>query len=287
MKRALSEALAWLKHLKKRRGRQVLGQAIRMYNFHRLPFEKIVGNILEATRRHGAGFTFPTVASVAVQKPRLLKTVVDSGGEIAIHGYKHVKYPLVSAASQERDVKKAIETYSKLGIPVSGFRAPYNSYDENTPKILDKAGFLWDGGIGYSPQNNKRTDIFRVPVDGHESTFVCIPLNRLSDDMMIDDLNYTPTQIAMALKGALDEALKTRSVVMFDLHPIRMGQPRNVVALDWLISYGKNKGGWFPTVTEAVKFRQDHDDWRPHEFCCLLTGDIDNFYFRDYLKRLG
>jgi peptidoglycan/xylan/chitin deacetylase (PgdA/CDA1 family) len=257
-----------------------------MYMFHRLPFEKIVDNILEVTRKHEAGFTFPTVASVATQKPRLLRTVVDSGGEIAIHGYKHLKYPLVSAESQEEDVNRAVETYSKLGIPTFGFRAPYDAYDKNTPNILDKAGFLWDGGIGYSPQNRNRTDIFRVPVDEHESTFVCIPLSQLSDDLMIDDYDYTPKQIAMALKGALDKARRSKSVVMFDLHPIRMGQPRYVVALDWLISYGKSKGGWFPTVTKAVKFRQNHDDWGGFEFCCLLTGDIDNFYFRDYLRRL-
>lgn len=257
-----------------------------MYKFHRLPFEKIVGNILEVTQKHEVGFTFPTVASVATQKPELLRMVVDSGSEVAIHGYKHLKYPLVSAESQENDVKKAIETYSKLRIPTFGFRAPYNAYDKNTPKILDKAGFLWDGGIGHSPQNRNRTDIFRVPIDERESTFVCIPLNWLSDDLMIDDYGYTPKQIAAALKGVLDEARQSKSVVMFDLHPIRMGQPGYVTALDWLISYGKSKGGWFPTVTQAVKFRQDHNDWGRFEFCCLLTGDIDNFYFRDYFRRL-
>ncbi len=265
----------------------MLSQAVRMYKFHRLPFERIVGNILEVTRKREVGFTFPTVASVATQKPGLLRTVVNSGCEVAIHGYKHLKYPLISAASQERDVKKAVETYSKLGIPTFGFRAPYNAYDENTPKILDKAGFLWDGGIGYSPQNSNRTDIFRVPIDGRDSTFACVPLNRLSDDLMIDDYDYTAEQIASALKGALDEARKARSVVMFDLHPIRIGQPKYVVALDSIIAYGKSIGGWFPTVTEAVKFRQEHNDWGRFEFCCLLTGDIDNFYFRDYLKRLG
>ena len=265
----------------------MLSQAIRMYQFHRIPFEKIVGNILDVTRKHEASFTFPTVASVATQKPELLRTAVDAGCEIAVHGYKHLKYPLVSAASQERDVKKALETYSKLKIPISGFRAPYNAYDENTLKILEKVGFLWDGGIGYSPQNSVRTDFFRVPIDGRNSTFTCIPLSRLSDDLLIDDCAFTSKQTAAALKGALDEAHRLRSVVMFDLHPIRIGHPRYVAALDWMISYGKSIGGWFPTVTEAVKFRRGNDDWGRFEFCCLLTGDIDNFYFRDYLKRLG
>jgi peptidoglycan/xylan/chitin deacetylase (PgdA/CDA1 family) len=283
----LSEGLAWLRHLKKRRGRQVFSQALRMYKFHRLPFENIMGNILEVTTKHGAGYTFPTVASVGVQKPDLLNAVVKAGGEVAVHGYRHLKYPLISAESQEKDIRRAVETYAGIGIQALGFRAPYNAYDESTPGILDKMGFLWDGGIGYSPGNRSRRDIFRVKVDGRDSTFVCIPLNRLSDDLMIDDYGYTPEKMVAELSAALDEARTAQSVVMFDLHPIRMGQPEYTVVLDRIISYGKSIGGWFPTVSEAVKFRQGRADWGRFEFCCLLTGDIDNFYFRDYLKRLG
>jgi peptidoglycan/xylan/chitin deacetylase (PgdA/CDA1 family) len=282
----LSERLAWLKHLRKRRGRQVFTQALRMYRFHRLPFEKIVSNILEVTQKHQAGFTFPTVASVATQKPELLHKILASGGEVAVHGYRHVKYPLISANGQANDVKRALQTYARLGIKVSGFRAPYNAYDENTPRILDQAGFLWDGGIGYSRANRERKEMFRVKVDGRDSKFVCIPLNFLSDDLMIDEYGYTPKQMVNALDGALDEASRTGSVIMFDLHPIRMGQPEYVVVLDRMISYGKRLGGWFPTVSDAVKSAEE-GGWRGHKFCCLLTGDIDNFYFSDYLKRLG
>ena len=257
-----------------------------MYRFHRLPFEKIIGNMLDVTQKHGAGFTFPTVASVATQKPELLPKIVDSGGEIAAHAYTHVKYSLISAEGQENDVKRALRTYARLGVKVSGFRAPYNAYDANTPRILDRAGFLWDGGIGYSPANREKKEMFRVKVDGRDSNFVCIPVNHLSDDLMIDEYGYTPTQMVRALNRVLDDAKDSGSVVMFDLHPIRMGQPEYVVVLDQIISHGKNLGGWFPTVSEAIRSGES-GDWKGHKFCCLLTGDIDNFYFSDYLKRLG
>lgn len=283
----MSERLAWIRHLRRRRGSQIFTQALRMYRFHRLPFERIINNILEVTRKHGAGYTFPTVASVAVQKPDLLKTIIDSGCEISAHGYKHLKYPLVSPQSQENDVNRALRTYDRLGIEISGFRAPYNAYDENTPKILDRAGFLWDGGIGYSPANRQRKEMFRVRVDGRDSRFVCIPLNFLSDDLMIDEHRYTPEMMTKALNGVLDDANRSGSVVMFDLHPIRMGQPEYAVVLDQVISYGKGLGGWFPTVSEAVRSNVQGRGWGNFRFCCLLTGDIDNFYFSDYLRRLG
>ena len=258
-----------------------------MYKLHRLPFEKIVGNILEVTQNHGVGYTFPIVASVAAQKPELLKTIAASGAEVAIHGYRHLKYPMLSAESQEKDVKKAMETFAGLGVHAQGFRAPYNAYGEDTPGILERAGFLWDGGIGYAPNNRDRTDMFKVQVDGHDSTFDCIPVNYLSDDLMVDDYGYTADQMAASVNKALDGARKSKAVIAFDLHPIRMGQPQYVPVFDKIISYGKSLGGWFPNVSEAVKFRRSHHDWGGYEFCCLLTGDIDNFYFRDYLRRLG
>lgn len=283
----MSEGLSWLKHLSKRRGRRVFSQAIRMYKLHRVPFEELVGGILEVTQKHGAGYTFPTVASVGAQKPELLRAITGSKSEVAAHGYRHLKYPLISAESQEKDAKSAVEAYARLGIEVHGFRAPYNAYDESTPRILDENGFMWDGGIGYSPQYRDRTDIFRVRIDGRESSFVCIPVSGLSDDLLIDEYGYTPDQMTESLNRALDEARGRRAVIAFDLHPIRMGQPEYIGVLDRMISYGKSIGGWFPTVTEAVRFRQGHSDWGGFAFCCLLTGDIDNFYFRDYLKRLG
>jgi len=257
-----------------------------MYNFHKTPFEDIIDNILNVMQRYETGFTFPTVASVARQKPELLKKIIDSKSEIAIHGYKHLKYSLLSHENQLKDVKKAIEEYKKLGVSIRGFRAPYCSYDEYTPRILNELDFSWDAGIGYSPGNRERREMFRVKIDGRDSNFLCIPLSKWSDDLMIDEHNYSTNEMVRVLNQTLDEACKNRAVVMFDLHPIRIGQPQYVEVLDQIVSYGKSIGGWFPTVTEAVKFRLDHDDWNGYKFCCLLTGDIDNFYFRDYLKRL-
>ena len=257
-----------------------------MYKLHRLPFEELIKNIVDITDKHKAGFTFPTVASVANEKPELLKSLTRSGCEVAVHGYKHLKYPLLSQTKQKEDIRKALETYARLGVKVNGFRAPYNSYDSNTPRMIEEAGFLWDAGIGNAQENRTRTDFFRVKIDGRESKFVCIPLNKLSDDVMIEKYQYTPDQMTMALKGVLDEAKKSRALTMFDLHPIRMGQPENAIVLDRLIAYGKSIGGWFPTVSDAVNYRMGHNDWGASEFCCLLTGDIDTFHFRDYLKRL-
>ena len=283
---SLSSKVAWLRHLRRRRGQKIVVQALRMYRFHRTPFERIIDNILEVIQKQGASFTFPTVASVGLQKPELLRRIVQSGSEIASHGYVHLKYPLISAKDQEADVVRALSTFQRMGIQIRGFRAPYNAYDKNTPRIIDRLGLLWDGGIGHSEENRTKMDLFRVKIEGRDSSFVCVPLNEWSDDSMIDERNYSNEQILEVLKHAVDRARQNKGLVMFDLHPIRMGQKDHIAVLDELVSYGKNVGGWFPTVSEAVDHRLRHGDWAGQEFCCLLTGDIDNFYFRDYLRRL-
>ena len=281
-----SAGLSWMKHLKVRRGIKVLAQARTMYNLHRTPFEDLLENILNVLDKYEARFTFPVVASVARQKPELLKKIIDSKSEIAIHGYKHVPLPFLSNENQSRDFRRAIEEYKRLGIPIQGFRAPYNMYNEYTKKIIDELGFLWDAGIGFSPENRERREMFRVQIDGRDSKFICIPLSGWSDDRMVEKYNYSIDEMVKVLKKTLDEARASNGVVMFDFHPIRIGQSAYLTVLEQLVSYGKTIGGWFPTVTEAVRHRSSHTGWYEHEFCCLLTGDIDNFYFRDYIKRL-
>lgn len=283
----MSTGVAWARHLRRRRGKKIFQQALTMYRFHRTPFEEIIENILSVMESHEAYFTFPTVASTATQKPDLLKKIIHQGSEIAVHGYQHVKYPLISIKDQESDMIRALRTYEKLGIPIKGFRAPYNSYDSNTAELIERHGFRWDAGIGYLKENREKTDFFKVIQGNRELSFVCIPLNELSDDLLIDELHCSPKEMVKRLCHALDYAKKSRGVIMFDLHPIRIGQAEYVGVLDRILSYGERIGGWFPTVSQAVEIGASKSDWNGHEFCCLLTGDVDNFYFRDYLRRLG
>jgi peptidoglycan/xylan/chitin deacetylase (PgdA/CDA1 family) len=265
----------------------VFQQALTMYRFHRTPFEKIIDNILRVMEFHDASFTFPTVASTGSQKPGLLKKIIDQNCEIAVHGYQHVKYSLISIDEQENDLTRALRTYKRLGIPIKGFRAPYNSYGAKTPELIEKYGFKWDAGIGYLEENRQKTAFFKLIQHSRELNFVCIPLNRLSDDLMIDELHYSPDEMVKRLCHAMDIAKESQGVIMFDLHPIRIGQPEYVGVLDRIVSYGKKIGGCFPTVSQAIELWGSRGNWNGHEFCCLLTGDVDNFYFRDYLRRLG
>jgi peptidoglycan/xylan/chitin deacetylase (PgdA/CDA1 family) len=278
---------AWLKYLTDFRGHKVLKQTFYMFKLHAVPFSTLLGNMFNVLEPHKAKFTFPTVASVAINNVELTREIVRRGHEVAVHGFKHVNYSYITGKQQDHDIGKALDAFKGLDIPVFGFRAPYNVYTEDTPKLVEKHGFLWDIGIGFNIKYRTGNSMFKVQIKNHESSFVCVPLNRWSDDYMIDLQGFTVSQMQETLKKALKEAAEKGGVVMFDLHPIRMGQPKYVNVLNSAVEYGTELNGWFPTVTEAVNYWKEHGKWK-HDapFCCLLTGDIDNFSFLDYVQRL-
>jgi len=46
-------------------------------------------------------------------------------------------------------------------------------------------------------------------------------------------------------------------------------------------------GAWCTTPEKAVKYWNTHSKWKSDsKFCLLLTGDIDNWVFSDYLRRV-
>ena len=277
----------WLRYLWKERRPVFLRQAVRMARYHRTPFENLLKNVLEVTENFNAGFTFPIVASTALRNPALTNLIENFHQEIASHGFTHVNYRYLTAEAQRKDIASSLQAFRSLGISIHGFRAPYNMHADQTPRLLEEFGFLWDGSLGFSPQYRERHSFFKVKVNNHESSFLCIPLYKWSDDRMIDNYGLNSAQIAKILKNAIGRTKEAHGVVMFDLHPIRIGQPRYVDLLRQMLTYGEELGGWFPNVTQAVEYWLEHRDWKDGaSFCCLLTGDIDNSSFSEYLTRL-
>ncbi len=279
--------LRYISQLQRRWGTRAPRQMYRMWRLHRTSFDEILENVFAALEPSDAKFAFPTVASVARMKPELARSIEREGHEVASHGYNHVRYPMLSEAGRERDLALSLQTYRKLGIDISGFRAPYDRYTEDMPRIIDKNGLLWDGGFGYQEEHREKTHFFRVESESGSLDTTFIPLNILSDDLMIDGRGWGRKEVTAALKTQVKKTASSGGVVMFDLHPIRMGQKEYAPCLGELAEYAQEMGGWIPTPREAVTYWSKHKRWKSdHGFCLLLTGDIDNWVFSDYLRRM-
>jgi peptidoglycan/xylan/chitin deacetylase (PgdA/CDA1 family) len=80
--------------------------------------------------------------------PAQTKAIVDSGAEIALHGYAHeAAYQMT--AEQERDVlEKCIALVEGLtGKKPQGYRAPLYLLQERTISLLQEYGFIWDSSL--------------------------------------------------------------------------------------------------------------------------------------------
>jgi len=283
----VSRLTSWIKHLAKRRGSSIFAQSARMFYFHMQPFHKLLDRMFTSLEEFDAGFTFPLVASIAEKHQDYTEFLKSYPYEIAIHGYKHVRYQHLSPKQVEQELHLATKTFQKNKIPYKGFRAPYNNYSEATIRLLEKFDFLWDIGIGYQQPYQETFHFFNYKFkNGKKSTYTCIPLCKWSDDFMIDRYNFSAKQIAKALTIQLRKAKEVNGVVMFDLHPIRIGRREYINGLKLFLEQANKHDAWVPSVTEAVEYWRKHKSWKHNApVCCLLTGDIDNFTFWDYLRR--
>jgi peptidoglycan/xylan/chitin deacetylase (PgdA/CDA1 family) len=279
--------LGYIGELQKRWGRTAPTQLLRMMRLHRTPFQLILRNMFGALEDGGGRFAFPTIAAIAKMRPDLVREIAKEGHEVANHGYNHVRYSTLSAKERETDLALSLQTYRKLSIDVKGFRAPYDSYTNDMPALLERYGIIWDGGFGYQAEYREKTHFFKVDLNGQPSSVTFIPLNIWSDDLMIDRHGMGPEEVTKTLKEVITQASSQKGAIMFDLHPIRMGQPAFVGCLREICIHANSLGAWCTTPSDAVNYWNSHQKWKgDSSFCLLLTGDIDNWVFSDYLRRV-
>jgi peptidoglycan/xylan/chitin deacetylase (PgdA/CDA1 family) len=258
-----------------------------MMKLHRTPFKTILRNMFEVLDETSGRFAFPTIAGIAKMRPELVREIVNEGHEVASHGLNHIRYTTLSAQARRNDLLSSLQVFKEIGVEITGFRAPYDRYTDDMPALLEQTDLIWDGGFGFRAEHREKTHFFHEDIDGQESRVTYIPLNIWSDDYMIDRKGMGPDIVSKVLKKEVTKAATTGGVIMFDLHPIRMGQEKYVGCLKDLMEHSNSLDGWCATPTEAVKYWKTHGKWKSDgKFCLLLTGDIDNWVFSDYLRRL-
>ena len=94
--------------------------------------------------------TFFTTCDCIEKYPRVFQNLKKQGHEIALHGYRHVRFDELSSLEKEEQIEKSIKCFKKyLNISPKGFRAPQLSIDEFTLNLLEKYNFKYDSS--YAP----------------------------------------------------------------------------------------------------------------------------------------
>jgi len=92
--------------------------------------------------------TFFVLGWIAERHPQLVKTLAQSGHEIASHGYGHELVSKQSPAQFREDIRRSKDILENLiGTKVLGYRAPSFSITSWAIEILVEEGFQYDSSI--------------------------------------------------------------------------------------------------------------------------------------------
>jgi polysaccharide deacetylase family protein (PEP-CTERM system associated) len=107
--------------------------------------------VLDLFDQAGVKGTFFTLGWVAERYPALIRRVVDSGHEIASHGWDHRRVFTLDANSFREDLRRArIAIEDAGGVPPTGYRAPSFSIDARTPwahQVLAEEGYAYSSSV--------------------------------------------------------------------------------------------------------------------------------------------
>ncbi|MBT8339286.1 MAG: DUF3473 domain-containing protein [Desulfatitalea sp.] len=107
--------------------------------------------LLERFAQFSAKATFFFLAEVAEAYPALVRSVVQGGHEIGVHGYSHRKFFNMRPSAAFHEVYKAKRLIEDIiGSEVKGHRAPAFSIGPDTAwafEVLGRAGFSYDSSV--------------------------------------------------------------------------------------------------------------------------------------------
>ena len=108
----------------------------------------VIPRVLDLLAEHAIVGTFFVVGELAEAEPALVKSIAAAGHELALHGYRHVPLPQLTAAEFRADTARGRAVLEDLaGAAVTGFRAPTFSLVAESRWAVDELGAL---GFAYS-----------------------------------------------------------------------------------------------------------------------------------------
>ncbi len=113
--------------------------------------EKNVDCLLEMLEEHRTKATFFTLGWIAERYPQLIDRIVNSGHELASHGYGHERASDLSEVAFYADILRAKQILEdRSGSEILGYRAPSFSIGKNNMwafDCLEKAGYQYSSSI--------------------------------------------------------------------------------------------------------------------------------------------
>jgi polysaccharide deacetylase family protein (PEP-CTERM system associated) len=186
--------------------------------------------------------TFFVLGWIAERLPHLIREIRTRGHEIASHGYNHN----LCNRQPHADLKRELTTSRKLleditGFPVSGFRAPNFSIDDETLKIIEDCGYHYDSSYNSFGLHGRYG---KISLNGHRKKGIALQISDNFFELPISNLMLKGRTFPLGGGGyfrlipfplfsiGLKNILKKEGAYIFYIHPWELDpeQPRVVEA---------------------------------------------------------
>jgi len=217
-----------------------------------------VPRILELLDRFEAPSTFFVPAVSALLHEGEAKSYVDSGHEVALHGWIHERNAELPP-SAERDLTfRAADTLERLtGTRPVGIRTPSWDFSENTLDIIRELGLAYDSSLMAD------NDCYEILADGEPTGIVELPVEWIRDDapyFVMDRFTaqrpYTPPRGVLSIwRDEFDLAYADGGLFQLTLHPHVIGHRSRLAILTELLRHiTSHDGVWFGTHAQVVEW---------------------------------
>lgn len=240
--------------------------------------EDLINNMNSVLEQNDSYMTYFIASYLLEDRPERVAIFKNSKHLGLPHGYKHFNLRECSVNRALREIVKAKEIFETSGLESWCFRAPYAV---NTFSNLGKNKFyqvLHEAGYSCS-SSEFQSSLPWKPINHKIPEFV---MGKPVDDQIIDRMGIWDVKIIT--KKFIQSILNTKgSLIIFDMHPIRMGQKRFLPALDAICKFANKDSNSILTDfrTAVNSYEEDQNE----NFICI-TGDIDTWTYFDYIKRL-
>ena len=200
--------------------------------------ERRLDAVLEIAARDGFRPTLPVTAAAAERHPRTIARYAEHGIEFAVHGLYHVDHSRLTAVEQVEQLGRARRVLQDLGVPATGFRAPYLRWNPGTLHALRENGFLYDTSqaVHVPIRAELETDTYRRVLGFYSSVsaaerpslprvdegLVRLPCSIPDDEAALDRLGLSPEAIAGIWLDAHRETHDRGELLTLAVHPERI-----------------------------------------------------------------
>lgn len=207
--------------------------------------------LLDLLARREVTATFFVCGADADRYPDRIREILAAGHEVGHHGHTHRSPTDLTAAEEEEELLKGLESLQRLGAEVTGYRSPSWDFSTNTLPLLKKYGFEYS--------SNLMDDIRPYR---HEDGLVELPVSWMLDDaphfwFSAADWNKTirtNDEVYRLWRDELDGIADLQAHYMLTMHPQFIGRPSRLKLLDRLIGDMVDTGAWIAPARDVARW---------------------------------